>query len=92
MGVVGAHGPAAEPEHGGFEGESGPGAGLVEESGHHTALEPAGRAVRLALHLGGPGHELVEELAGELLALDHVLQVLHDGHEKISFPASPDRT
>jgi hypothetical protein len=27
-----------------------------------------------------------------LLAFDHVAQLLADGHEKDSFPASPDRT
>src|ERR1700719_3264221 len=90
--VVGAHRLTAEAQHRRLEGQARAGRGLVEERGHHLAVEAAGEAVRLTLDLVGPREEVFEKRARELLALDHVPESASDGHQKTSFPVSLYRT
>ena len=92
LGVVRAHGPAAEAQHGGLEREPGARRGLVEQRRHDASQQPAGGAVGIVAHLVGAHEDLVEELTGELLRLDDMSQAGADGHEKTSFPDSQDRT
>ena len=78
--VVGAHRAAAEPQHRSLERQSRACRRLVEQRGHQLALQPAGVAMRLALHVVREHEELLEQRARELLALDDVTQSRTDRH------------
>ena len=68
---LGADHRAAQPHHRGFEGEPGPGAGLVEEGGHDPAVEAP---VPHPVEGGGPGDHVLEQVAVELVSADDVVE------------------
>ena len=91
-GVVRAHGAPSQAQHRGLEGKPGAGGGLVEKGGQDPALEPARRSMRLRTHLVSAAEDFFQEVPAELLGLDDVAELLSDGHQKTSLPASLDRT
>ena len=48
--------------------------------------------MRLGTHLVSAAEDFFQEVPAELLGLDDVAELLSDGHQKTSLPASLDRT
>ena len=80
-GLFGGEDAPAEAKHGGFKRETGAGGGLVEEAGEDAALViESAAAGHDAFHFADAAEEFHQQREGELLRLDHVMEVESGDH------------